>query len=133
MIRKAGQAPGVHDFLGKPVDFSKIGNSANINAAKEHAQSFDNNRQAAGAGLQGMMQVANTDRQADAIAAEGAAQAQATTAQGAASAIGSLGSVFGSMGGGGSAAAASSAGFGSGASAPISRIDFGNAWTSGVG
>ena len=133
MIRKAGQAPGVHDFLAKPTDFAKIGNAANINTAKEHAQSFDNNRQAAGAGMQGMMQVANADRQADAIGAEASAEAQATTAQAGASAIGSLGSVFGSFGGGG-AAAASSAGFGSGpGEAPISRIDFGNAWTSGVG
>ena len=56
---------------------------------------------AAGAGMQSMMQVSNAERQADAIAAEGAAAAQSTMAQGAASAIGSLGSVFGNMGGGG--------------------------------
>ena len=101
MLRKAGQAAGVHDFLAGTTDYSKIGNSANINAAKEHAQSFDNNRMAAGAGMQGMMQVANADRQADAIGAEASAQASATMAQAGASAIGSLGSVFGSMGGGG--------------------------------
>ena len=135
MIRKAGQATGVHDFLAGTTDYAKIGNAANINTAKEHAQSFDNNRQTAGAGMIGMQQVTNADRQADAIGAESSAQAQSTWAQAGASAVGSLGSVFGSMGGGGGSAGTASIGNwgGSGAASPTQRIDFGSAWSSGVG
>ena len=133
-MRAAGTSPGIQSFLAGATDFSKVGNSAQINAAKEHAQSFENNSMTAGAGIAAAEQVTNAGRYAEAQSKIASAEAGATMAQAGASALGSVASVFGSsFGGGAGSAAASSAGFVSGASAPISRIDFGNAWSSGVG
>ena len=98
-MRKPG-GPGIQSFLAGATDFSKVGNSAQINAAKEHAQSFENNSMTAGAGIAAAEQVTNADRYAEAQSKIGSAEAQATMAQGAASALGSVASVFGSSGGG---------------------------------
>ena len=124
---------GIQSFLAGTTDFSKVGNSAQINAAKEHGQSFENNAFTASAGIGAAEEVTKAGRYAEAKEAISGAQQSAQMAQGAASMMGSVASVFGSAGGGGMGAAASSAGFGSGASAPVSRIDFGNAWSSGIG
>ena len=133
-MRVPGRNPGIQSFLGNPSDYSKVGNTAQMSTAKEMGQSFENNAMTAAAGIGATEQVTNAARYAEASEKIASAQAGATMAQAGASALGSVASVFGSsVGGGAGSAAASSAGFGSGASAPISRIDFGNAWTSGVG
>ena len=100
-MRAAGTTPGIQSFLAGTTDFSKIGNSAQVNAAKEHAQSFDNNRQVGSAGVQNMAANMNTMREIEAMEAESAAQIQSSWAQTGASALGSVASVFGSSGGGG--------------------------------
>lgn len=100
-MRAAGTTPGIQSFLAGTTDFSKIGNSAQINAAKEHAQSFDNNRQVGSAGVENQAANMNTMREIEAMEAESAANIQSSWAQTGASALGSVASVFGSSGGGG--------------------------------
>ena len=96
-MRKPGGA-GIQSFLAGATDFSKIGNSANINAAKEHAQSFENNAVTAGAGLSAAEQITNSERYGEAQNAIASSQASAATAQAGASALGSVASVFGKSG-----------------------------------
>ena len=129
-MRVPGQSAGIQSFLAGATDFSKVGNSAQVNAAKEHAQSFDNNRVVGGAVAKNMAANLNTAREIEAMEAESSAQIQSSWAQTGASALGSVASVFGSSGGGGGG---SLGGFGSGSSAPKTRIDFGNAWSTGIG
>lgn len=100
-MRAAGTTPGIQSFLAGATDYSKIGNSAQVNAAKEHAQSFDNNRVVGGAVAKNMAANINTGRQIEAMEAESNAQIQSSWAQTGASAMGSVASVFGSSGGGG--------------------------------
>lgn len=129
-MRAAGTSPGVHSFLAGTTDFSKIGNSAQINAAKEHAQSFDNNRQVGGAVAKNMAANINTGREIEAMKAESSAQIQSSWAQTGASALGSVASVFGSSGGGGGVGGTASY---ASTSTPKTRIDFGNSWSTGIG
>ena len=101
-MRAAGTSPGVHSFLAGATDFSKVGNSATINAAKEHGQAFENNAMTASAGIGATEQVTNADRYAEAQSKIAGINAGATVAQAGASALGSVASVFGKAGGGGS-------------------------------
>ena len=89
-MRAAGTTPGIQSFLAGTTDFSKIGNSAQINAAKEHAQSFDNNRQVGSAGVENQAANMNTMREIEAMEAESAANIQSSWAQTGASALGSV-------------------------------------------
>ena len=98
-MRKPG-GPGIQSFLAGATDFSKIGNSAQINAAKEHGQAFENNSMTAGAGIGATEQITNADRYAEAQSKIAGINAGATVAQAGASALGSVASVFGSSGGG---------------------------------
>ena len=100
-MRVPGQSPGIQSFLAGATDVSKVGNSAQVNAAKEHAQSFDNNRVVGGAVAKNMAANINTGREIEAMEAESSAQIQSNWAQTGASALGSVASVFGSSGGGG--------------------------------
>ena len=100
-MRAAGTTPGIHSFLAGTTDFSKVGNSATINAAKEHAQSFDNNRVVGSAGAKNMAANINTEREIEYMQAASDAKIQSSWAQTGASALSSVASVFGSSGGGG--------------------------------
>jgi tryptophan synthase alpha subunit len=103
-MRKPGGA-GVQSFLAGATDFSQIGNSAQINTAKEHAQSFENNAVTAGAGISAAEQVTNAGRYAEAQSAIAGSEASATLGQAGASALGSVTSVLsqsGAFGGGSS-------------------------------
>ena len=94
-MRAAGTTPGIQSFLAGTTDFSKIGNSAQVNAAKEHAQSFDNNRMVGSAGAKNMAANINTMREIDYMEAASDANIQSSWAQTGASALGSVASVFG--------------------------------------
>ena len=89
-MRKPG-GPGIQSFLAGATDFSKIGNSAQINAAKEHGQAFENNSMTAGAGIGATEQITNADRYAEAQSKIAGINASATVAQAGASALGSAG------------------------------------------
>ena len=101
-MRAAGTTPGIQSFLAGTTDFSKIGNSAQINAAKEHAQSFDNNRQVGAAGVENQAANMNTMREIEYMEAASDANIQSSWAQTGADALGSVASVFGKSRGGGS-------------------------------
>ena len=99
-MRAAGTTPGIQSFLAGATDFSKIGNSAQVNAAKEHAQSFDNNRRVGSAGAKNMAANMNTMREIEYMEAASDANIQSSWAETGASALGSVASVFGKSGGG---------------------------------
>ena len=136
-MRAAGTSPGIQSFLAGATDFSKVGNSAQINAAKEHGQAFENNAMAASAGIGAQEQITNADRYADAASKIAGIEASATMAQTGASALGSVASVFGKAGAFGDGIfnkAAGGVGDYASASTPITKnIDYGSAWSSGVG